>query len=773
VRLGVGPLNLGTVNLTAASRAVVSAAEKAAPGLQANTNPARLLRNSLKDIGTLGKAPFIGGYGAGSAIVSDLSHLAAHPTALAHGYDSKSGKFLSGILGGAVEEAKHPGKSISEHPILTLLDAAGVATVAGRTAGAAGRRMGRSSTVRPALAMTDDAGQPAVVQRTYSKDEIRRQVQKHEDSKREPLRDAKGNVVTVKDRGRDVPVLKSTAAEKERFARQRGDFIASRGNLTERQARDRQTKESRVHGVKGRAAKDIVAMAVEGTLRSAKTFAADLKAERVRIAKRIAAHEDGSQPFRDKGDLQAATDRFKLVDRVLRNPKAMAQGPRIVAEAERHGRKLNAGDVASAEAKIIDPLAARRSALSVTALQHMGARHFTAEEHAALERDAAKAERAAADVYVTAKTPAAKKAALDDLNAAREHRIAVSGREPEGVRKHENARARHAAARSRSKAAHDAEEKAKQRVSNLAAQHRSERGREAHHGPVASYHIGEKRFVLLKDAAAYAKAHGVPVREIKRVAKTAGEAKRVGDLSKARRALKAATDRRRVADRAVKVAERGMKENPLPEARAALRYGENNPAGKPAGAYLSNADIEDFLRASGRDPETVAYLPHRQNVRGSRAHHAQMRPGQRPLLDSGETRTGKAYLDAITESSASILHDQGVRQAVQLNKAKQLDKLVEDHGLRHPAWAKAQRGEQLTRVSSVSSTRAACSPRTRPPEFWRGARSTTRASGSRRCVPTRRSWTRRRSGHPRGLAGPGGMDDAGAAAAERPDRQAG
>jgi hypothetical protein len=699
VRLGVGPLTLGTVNLTATSRALGELAVKVAPGLKQNAPSGRLFKNALGDLGALGSFPFVGGYTAGHAIVHDVSQMVQHPTSWSN-RPSESGKLLSGIAKGIAHEVTHPGESFSQHPILTALDAAGAVSLGGRLAGAASRRMGRSSTVRPPLAMMDDAGQPAIVQRTYSKDETRRQVQKHEDSKREPMRDANGKVVTVKDRGQDVPVLKSTASEKEKFARQRGDFIASRGNMQERRVRDQATKVSRVIGVKGKAARNIVAMAVEGTLTSARHFASDLRAHRDRIAARIQEHESGARTYTHSGDYEAAKNRLRLVDKVLSNPKAMAQGPRIIAEAERHGANLNAGDAANAAAKIIDPLAARRSALSVPALEHMGARHFSVEEHQALEADARKAEQAATEAYHAAKSPADRQAALAALDVAREHRIAVSGREPTGVRAHENAKTAHVVAKQRAKAAHDAEAAAQRRVQALAAQHKVERGRDAHHGPVAAYYVGPHRFALRQDAIAFAKLKGTPLREIKRIATTAGESKRVGELSNARRALKAATDRRRGADKALKSAARGVKDNPLPETEAALRYGERSRGlgfAKHPGEFLSNEDIEDFLHSRGRNPDTVAYLPHREDIIGARAHHAQMRPGQRPVLDSGPTRTGEAYLNGVTEASVRLLHDQGVRQVVQLNKAKQLDKMVQDHGLRHPAWAKAQRGEPLTK----------------------------------------------------------------------------
>lgn len=750
-------------------------------GLQVIPSAAHVLVHSLHDLGTLAVGPFVGGYELGDAAVTALR---GHPGAATH----KLTGLAKGIAEPFKEQATHPIRYLSQHPLLSVLNVAGAESALGRTEGALARGVGRKGAtgvrgaldehahvVRPPVSMTNDAGQPGLVQRSYSKDVHRRAIQVSRDRQREPLRDAHGNVVTVTDRGREVPVLKSSEGEQERLSKRRADFHASRGNMRERAVRDQATKDSKVRGVRGGAAKDIVAMAAEGTITSAKHFEADLRAHRARLAGRIQRGESGAEPYRHAGDLEAARNRLALVDKVLASPKAMAQAERIVAEGERHGRQLNAGDAESVAAGLIDPNAAKRAALSVPALEHMGARHFTVEEHQALERDAGKAEKAAAEAYTRAKTPAERAQAAADLHAAREHRIAVSGREPDGVRTHEDANARLAVAQAHSKAAHAAEETQTRVVQDLVTRHKSERGREAHHGPVAKYEVHKTPNAALVDAAkqgrasvaarltaidrrmarlgqdyhnaeqlsgmhaaeqvradietlnqarvdafahlqrldrqlgtlrtehalrseaiAAAKAAKIPLRQIKRIALTSGEAKRVGEISNARRALGSIKARRRAADKAIVKAQRAVKENPRPETKAALRYGENNPFGKPAGGHLPNADIEAFLRSRGRDPESVAYLPHRQDVVGARAHHAQARPGQRPVLDAGETRTGEAYRSGVTESSRRLLHDQGVRQKVLLNKAQQLDRLVADHGLRHPAFSKAQRGEKLT-----------------------------------------------------------------------------
>lgn len=697
-KLGVGPLNLATVNLTALGRGAGNLFAEATPGLHAGTPEAKyLLHNAGGDVASLAVGAIPALYGAGSAIIGDVAQGPGH-----YGREMKFGK---GVAQSTIETVTHPG----EHPILAPLTILGGISAVGRTGGALARAAGEkgapglrgkldehSHVVRPPVSMTNDAGQPSPVQRTYSKDLTRRAAQVHQDSKREPLRDSNGDIVYRVDRGRKVPILKSTEGEQIKHANQRGDFLASRTNARERTVRQEGGRATKVKGPRGKAARDIVALAIQGAITGPAHFEADLRVYRKMVADSITEHESGARPFRDKGDLEHARDNLKLADRVLNNPKAMAQGPKILAEGTRIGGDLHAGDMANAAAELGDEHALRRSGLIVPAVTHMGGRHFTVEEHQALERQAAKAETAAIERYQKAKTPADRQAALADLNTARENRIAVSGRHPDQVRAHESAQASLSTAKTRAKTAHAAEEASTRKITALVARHRSERGREAHHGPVAAYHVGGQRFVLLRDAAAYAKTHGIKASEIERVATTHGEAARVGEISKARRAHDTIKARRRTADKAVKKAERAVKDNPRPETKAGVRYGENNPYGKPAGSHLPTSDIEDFLRSRGRDPETVAYLPHRHDVRGARAHHTQFRPGARPVLDAGETRTGEAFRRGIAETSTQLIRDQGVRQRIQLVKAQQIDKLVADHGLAHPALAKLKAGGKLT-----------------------------------------------------------------------------
>lgn len=710
VRLGVGPINLATVDLTPAEQGASRLLAAAAPGLHsadAQHLGASILGHAGGDLVTLGKGPFVGAYEAAHAIGSDVL---VGPTAIAHGHSDATTKLAEQIGKGYVQEARHPVKSFETHPILTALDIAGAISALGRTGGALARGAGAKDatglrgaldagthTVRPPVAMVDDPNVPPVP-RTYSKDLTRRAAQVRADRKREPLRDADGNPVMVVDRGRTVPVLKATDRERTKFANQRGDFIASRTNLSERQVRAQQTRGTRVKGARGQDAQALVSMVVEGQVTSAAHLVSELRAQRTRLAAEL-AKPDQYRHSGAPGGLEAARANLAQLDRILGNPKLRARARDIVAEGERHGGRLNTADAANQESGILNAAAAKRSRLTVPAIEHMGARHFTVEEHQALERQAAQVEKAAQERYRQAKTPAARQAALADVAAARGRRIAVSGREPDGVRQHEAAQVGKRAADQKLASAQKTEDGAMRRVQALAAQHRSERGREAHNGPVAAYYVGDRRFTLRQDAEAYAKSHGVHPRALRRVALSSDEARRVGELSQARRRLANAKQARRAAQRDVQTWAKRAKAAPLPDTKAGIRYGESSRSlgfDKPAGAFLSNDDIENLLRSRGRSPDTVAYLPHRVDITGNRAHHAQFRPDGRPVLDAGETRTGEARRLGVTESSARLIHDQGVRQAVKLNQAKAIDHLVSDHGLRHPASAKSLKGARLT-----------------------------------------------------------------------------
>jgi hypothetical protein len=539
---GIGP----PINLTAIRHTLAAAT----PGLQSGSAEAQFARNALGDLRSLGEAPFVGGYALGSTAFDALS---GHPGRAA----GRTARFARGVAESTVHDVRHPGEAFREHPVLTLLNLGGVASVAGRGAGAVARGVGTvpeaagvrgalaraGSTARPPIALTEDVA-GGIVERRYSKDLGRKAVQAYRDSAREPLRDAHGNVVTVRQGNRDVPVLRPhTEIERTHLANQRADTLAARANATERLERDRAVHEGKVRGVRGRAQRQVVRWAAEGVITSAKRMPDDLRGYVKRVRSNLATHEAevraGAQPsiYRHEGEVEQARANVELAERVLNNPRALAQAERIVAEGERHGAASVAGDVEAARVGLGDAEQLRRARLVHVAVEHMGGQHGR-------------------DPRITARTVALRRneralqARLNFGHAAPAQRAAIQ-------RQIESSR---------------------QTRQTLAAQN-TERLRDAN--------------------------------------------------------------------------------------------------GRP----LEPQQIEAFLRSRGRDPETVGFLPG-EVKRGQ--FHQQFRPGQRGTLDSGSRRTGAQHRKGATQASADVLRAQGVRQRTQIVKAQQIDRLVGEHGMRHP-----------------------------------------------------------------------------------------
>jgi hypothetical protein len=602
-RVGIGP---ASINLTATGLAIANAAERAAPGLASGSAEARFGANAFKDVGTLATAPFV----AGAGIAGIGMDLAKGDVGKAAG---KVEQFGRGVVEGTYRDWSHPQTYLREHPLLFGLDVAGATAVAGRAAGAVARGAGSTaassgvrgalartgSTVRSPLALTDEVHGP-VVERSFSKDLTRKAAQSARDTFREPLRDAEGKVVTRSDRGREVPVLKATEGERRRELKKEGDFQSSRANNVERMVRDAAEHEMRVKGLRGRRAKDLVSMVVEGTITSARHFDEDLRSERDRIAGYLAEHDRTGDVYRHGGDLKAAQAKVKWIDETLAHPKVREQRAAIVQAGEDIGRRLNETEREAIEQGLLHGKRAKRARLIVPAVAHMGGRYFHEPELQALER------------------------------------AGVTVRHPAKLREYEDAQAGHTAAQTEHAAAVD-------RVKKLEA----------------------KRQRLIGAQASRRGSRGVGS------APTRAERAKLGKVTAD---LKIARDEARAAGKKAAKAKRVAEKTPKPPLREALRHGD--------GKFLANDEIENFLRDRGRDPDTVAYLPHRASSRGS--FHKQMRPGARGTMDNAETRTGSMYAKGVTRTSTDLIREQGVRQVVQINKARALDKMVTDMGVKHP-----------------------------------------------------------------------------------------
>jgi hypothetical protein len=325
-----------------------------------------------------------------------------------------------------------------------------------------------------------------------------------------------------------------------------------------------------------------------------------------------------------------------------------------------------------------------------------------------------------------------------DALAAREHRMLVSGRPPEKVRAHEHW--------AREVARKDAVYK------RLSAEHaRLHAKRQRLHGAQSVRHG--------HDAAKAVKKGRADLKQVN---------EQIAALNKRMSRVKAEHRLARVK------AERHGR----PDISPAIRYGENVPAevtdllgGRRAGQHLPNEDIEAFLRHRGRDPETVGHLPHKGEAIGKRAYYKQERVGARGTEDK-QVRTGSLYQRGGVRTTAAVLKDQGVKQAVQINHARQLDRFISEHAMLHPAVRKADKGVPLTAHEEQVVKRR------------RGVHGGGGARGRRPAVPRHAAALRaggvasggvgeHARGDPRQLPGAGRDGFARAAAAERPDRGGG
>lgn len=657
--------------------------------------PRQFASGALGDVRTIATAPFIGGYELG----------AGGYEALAHGDTQRLQRLGSGLW----EGVKHsfPGElaqgnfeaaaeQLRTHPLLSGLDVAGGVGVVGRGAGAVsrgagapGRRgpratLGRAgSTVRPPLALADDAAvakSGLLVERTYSKDLTRKAAQVAADRRREPLLDGNGKPVVIEHRGRQVPVLKASVKEKERELRKRGDFIASRANSVERLVRDEAVRANhRTRAAKGRLAHELVSLVIEGTVRSPATMVDDLM--RHRKALEDAAQRGG---FRHEGELAANRERAAFIDQVLSSPKTLKQAPKIFAEAQAQARHLNAREAEAIRLGLLDPQSAARSKLIPWAIEHMGARHISEKEHGRLERTARQLENSAKEAALKLPKGHPDRELLEAVwKELRAERIVISGRDRKAVLEHEQARTAHAAVVRKAEAADVAVarlERSRQRLVGAQSVQRGSAGAarmEAARG-APSRAEGVLRFID--------RANADP-RQLR--AQAAKETQRARVLAKVDTDLAAAREVAKDARSRERTAARRAESTKLPPIRAGVR--------RPDGRPLPDEMIAEDIRRHRGGLDSVAYLPHRLDVRGGRSHHTQFRLGTRPVLDK-ETRTGEAYRRGSTSFGHELVHDEFVRKEIQIAKAEQLDRFVSEHSLRHPVVAKAETGAALTKA---------------------------------------------------------------------------
>lgn len=361
-----------------------------------------------KEVAEVGETPFIGslkaGEATGAAIRGDTRPGKELLGGLAEGLEHGAvGEALQGHFGGAVKAAK-------AHPFFTATEAAGAASAAGRSAGSLLRAAGSQaekeglggalaragSTVRPPLALSDDAGlarKGFVKQREYSKDSARKLGQVAADKRREPIFDANGKPVIVKERGRSVPVLKASPREQEKLQTRRANFEAARTQSVEMLEREKARKtansiEGRVPPVKPamRLGQELSHLVATGTIRSVQSFKGDLE-KRIKVVEDAIQHPDRYRTVGTKaspGELRAARTNLKMLRKAVKSPRILKAAPQIVQNGLKYADALNNGDIRLEQLHIHPPEELHRAALSEYALAHMGAKHAEVDGEAAL-----------------------------------------------------------------------------------------------------------------------------------------------------------------------------------------------------------------------------------------------------------------------------------------------------------------------------------------------------------------------------------------------------
>jgi hypothetical protein len=413
--------------------------------------------------------------------------------------------------------------------------------------------------------------------------------------------------------------------------RRRADFESDMAASTSRSVRADEARQTQAAKPRGPLA-GIVGLITQGVVRPAHAEA-DLRKELTRLDAAHTADEFTTRAQRRQNRTTATAIRA-----VLENPAVLRNLPAAIASGRENVRAINAMETRAGELEAITPGRSARAKLFPAAQAHLAAEYSDAPFRAARAR-----ERAAATTL-----------------------------------------------RERIQTATHTDRQAAERVAAIVARHRSERGREAHHGPVAAYYVGDRRFTLKQEAVAHAKANRIPVRDIRRVALTRGEAKRVGELSAAIRA-RAATRKE------LKSLAGGRKDpHPLRRAFAQARTerikasrGGTSSLHAPGGRRLSNQEIEAVVG------EPVAYLPHHTRARGARAYYQTAFAG-RKTVDAGKKRTGEAFRKGVVDVSYDAVAEHRQRLRGVVNRIAEHDRLIHAMAVKGPGgrmmtWDQAEK----------------------------------------------------------------------------------
>lgn len=642
------------------------------PGLQGNTPEANFANAALGDVKAVGELPFVGGYKVAEAGVQAAGGNTKPARQLASGV-------AQGISQGAVGQLVQgnlPGveRAVREHPVFAALEALGAGGVVGRGAGALARTAGSQaeragvrgalaragSEVRPPLGLTPDAGaarQGLVRQRDFSPDLFRKAAQILADKRRQPVLDANGKPVTIVDRGRRVPVLQPSKRQLETLPQRRANFESSRSVAVERHEREQAAKHTTAAEATPNRLPDALSVLltpkVRGRLHPVRVPGKATPITAANLGRHL-TQLVATGTIRGVGTFkQDLLKRAEVIEHAVQHPELYRT----------EGTKANPGElrVARANAALLrkaaeNPRVLKQApAIVAQGLEHAKQLTIGDRELARLSvHPKAELDRAALSEYALAHMNAQHFTAQDHARAeatagTAADKLAVSGRDPALVAAHDAARTTHGKAELVRK-------QAARRVQTLDSQ------------------LARKKGAARRSQGSG--ANRVPMRRSDALA-----------IRKLEQQVKSARQEHLVAAKQKRLAMQGQRENPLPARQPGLRH--------PDGRWLSNAEIRAHAKAHGRNPDTLAYLPHVVGTGDPRSFHRQFRPGGRPVA-AGERRTGVLFQRGANAISRDLVREELTAKGTTVAKTQMLDRLIQESGVRHPAVEKARAGHELT-----------------------------------------------------------------------------
>jgi hypothetical protein len=436
--------------------------------------------------------------------------------------------------------------------------------------------------------------------------------------------------------------------------RRRADFESDMAAATSRAVRADEGKRAKEAKPKGPLA-EVVGLVVQGVVRP-RSLEADLRKELARLDEKHATAEfsTGAQKRQNRATAGAIRE-------VLGSPAAMARIGEVAQSGRANVRAINELEGRAKDLNAITPERADRAKLFPPAQAHLGAEYSDAPFRAARGREVAAG------------------------RALRDERTRLS----EKVRQ--------------IKATEDG---AAKKVARLAQRHKSERGKEGHNRQIAAYYVGDQRFEMRGAAVQAAKDAGIPVKQIRRVALTHGEARRVGELSAARRNYQAARARRREAEAELRalnrrgddaVPARKAFEDARAERKAAAIGGTESL--NVAGRRLPNEEIRAVVGAD------VAHLPHHTRDRGARAYYQTAFAG-RKNLDSSKKRTGAAFEKGAVDASYQAVTEHRIRLRGVVNRIAEHDRIIHSIATKGPG-GRMMTWDQAEKIASNAKDKGA------------------------------------------------------------------